>query len=109
MGVKLLQDLLKPGPSLAIKAIVPLPNGLFISADDMGCGDFSRFNHGLSRTPALDSLIDEPLCFTQQYTASPVCNPSRSSGETGCHVRSGAFHRPGVKRVLRELEGVGHR
>ncbi|MEQ8675311.1 MAG: sulfatase-like hydrolase/transferase [Aggregatilineales bacterium] len=59
------------------------PNIIFILADDMGYGDFSAFNDGLSQTPALDSLMDESLCLTQQYTASPVCNPSRASLLTG--------------------------
>ena len=35
------------------------PNIVFVLVDDMGYGDFSRFNDGLSSTPTLDSLIDE--------------------------------------------------
>ena len=59
------------------------PNIVFILADDMGYGDFSAFNEGRSCTPTLDALIGEGVCFTQQYTASPVCNPSRASLMTG--------------------------
>lgn len=59
------------------------PNIVFILADDLGYGDFSAFNGGLSRTPTLDSLVRESVCFTQHYTASPVCNPSRASLLTG--------------------------
>jgi arylsulfatase A len=59
------------------------PNIIFILADDMGYGDFSFFNDGLSRTPTLDNLIEEGICFTQSYAASPVCNPSRASLLTG--------------------------
>ena len=59
------------------------PNVVFILADDLGYGDFSRFNGGLSSTPRLDALIDESVCLTQQYTASPVCNPSRACLLTG--------------------------
>jgi arylsulfatase A len=59
------------------------PNVVFILVDDMGYGDFSRFNAGLSSTPTLDALIDESVCLTQHYTASPVCNPSRASLLTG--------------------------
>jgi len=59
------------------------PNIVFILADDMGYGDFSAFNEGRSRTPALDALIGESVCLTQQYTASPVCNPSRATLLTG--------------------------
>ncbi len=59
------------------------PNLVFILADDLGYGDFSAFNDGLSNTPTLDRLIGEGLCLTQQYTASPVCNPSRAALMTG--------------------------
>ncbi len=59
------------------------PNIVFILVDDMGYGDFSRFNGGLSKTPRLDALIDESVCLTQAYTASPVCNPSRAALMTG--------------------------
>ena len=59
------------------------PNVVFILADDMGYGDFSAFNHGLSSTPTLDALIEESVCLTQQYTSSCVCNPSRATLMTG--------------------------
>ena len=59
------------------------PNIVFILADDMGYGDFSAFNAGLSSTPALDDLMKESICLTQQFTASPVCNPSRAALMTG--------------------------
>ncbi|MFC1452125.1 arylsulfatase [Verrucomicrobiota bacterium] len=59
------------------------PNILFILADDMGYGDFSAFNGGLSSTPTLDALMGESVCLSQQYTASPVCNPSRAALLTG--------------------------
>lgn len=59
------------------------PNIVFILADDMGYGDLSAFNGGLSHTPALDALMAQSLCLTQHYTASPVCNPSRACLLTG--------------------------
>ena len=59
------------------------PNIIFILADDMGYGDFSIFNGGRSNTPTLDYLINESVCLTHQYTASPVCNPSRAALMTG--------------------------
>ena len=59
------------------------PNIVFILADDMGYGDFGTFNPDVSPTPALDQLMTQSLCLTQQYTASPVCNPSRAALMTG--------------------------
>ena len=62
---------------------MPRPNILQILVDDMGYGDFGVFNDGLSRTPALDRLVEESVCLTQHYAASPVCNPSRAALLTG--------------------------
>jgi len=83
------------------------PNIIFIVADDMGYGDMSKFNGGLSRTPVLDSLADEGVCLTQHYAASPVCNPSRASLLTGRYPhRTGSidtFDHLGCERLsLRE-------
>jgi arylsulfatase A len=62
---------------------LPRPNVVVILADDMGYGDFGRMNGGLSQTPNLDALMDEGVAFTQHYTASCVCNPSRAALLTG--------------------------
>ena len=83
------------------------PNIVLILADDMGYGDFSAFNGGLSRTPALDALLDESMCLTQQYTASPICSPSRAALMTGRYPhRTGSIdtlHFRGLDRLaLRE-------
>lgn len=59
------------------------PNVVFILVDDMGYGDFSAFNDGLSRTPTLDHLMTESVCLTQHYAGSAVCNPSRAALLTG--------------------------
>lgn len=59
------------------------PNIVSILADDMGYGDFSAINGGLSNTPTLDQLMAEGVCLSNQYTASPVCNPSRACLMTG--------------------------
>lgn len=76
------------------------PNVIFILADDMGYGDFSFFNGGLSETPAADSLIKDGVCFTQHYSASPVCNPARASLLTGRYP-----HRTGSIDTL-EMNGL---
>lgn len=67
------------------------PNVILIVADDMGIGDISAFNDGLSRTPVIDQLIDKSVYFNQAYAASAVCAPSRASLLTGRHP-----HRTGV-------------
>lgn len=83
------------------------PNIIFILVDDMGYGDMSLFNGGLSETPVLDALAGEGICLTQHYAASPVCNPSRASFLTGRYPhRTGSidtFDHLGCERLsLRE-------
>jgi arylsulfatase A-like enzyme len=71
---------------------VTRPNVVFILADDMGFGDMSRFNDGLSSTPTLDHLAGEGTVLTQHYSSSPVCAPARASFLTGRYPhRTGAF------------------
>ena len=95
------------------------PNILFVLADDMGYGDFSAFNDGLSKTRALDGLLQEGICLTHQYTASCVCNPSRAALLTGRYPhRTGSIDTlewRGLERLaLREttladiLKGAGY-
>ncbi|WP_405064428.1 sulfatase-like hydrolase/transferase [Kribbella sp. NBC_01505] len=68
------------------------PNIVLILADDMGYGDFGRFNGGASRTTALDQLCDDGLTLTQHYSASPVCAPARAALLTGRYPhRTGAI------------------
>jgi arylsulfatase A-like enzyme len=76
------------------------PNIVLIVADDMGYGDFGCFNYGASKTPVLDQLINESLCLTQHYSASPVCAPARASLLTGRYP-----HRTGVIDTL-ETRGL---
>ena len=79
---------------------MPRPNIVFILADDMGYGDFSCFNGGLSQTPTLDRLAEEGVCLTQHYSASPVCAPARAALLTGRYP-----HRTGAIDTL-ELRGL---
>ncbi len=83
------------------------PNVILILADDMGYGDLSLFNGGLSQTSVLDELAAQGLCLTQHYSASPVCNPSRASLLTGRYAhRTGSIdtwdHLGGERLSLRE-------
>lgn len=59
------------------------PNFVFILADDWGWGDIACYGHDQLKTPNLDRLAAEGILFTQAYTASPVCSPSRAALMTG--------------------------
>lgn len=60
-----------------------LPNIIFILCDDLGWGDLGCYGHTLIRTPNIDRLASEGTLFTQFYSASPVCSPSRCAFLTG--------------------------
>jgi arylsulfatase A-like enzyme len=59
------------------------PNIVVILADDMGWGDSSTYGHKVTRTPSMDKLAAQGMKFTQGYSASGVCSPSRSAILTG--------------------------
>lgn len=63
-----------------------LPNIVFILADDLGYGDLSCLGQEKFNTPNLDRLAAEGMIFTQHYSGSTVCAPSRSTIMTGQHT-----------------------
>ncbi|MBA4053789.1 MAG: arylsulfatase [Marivirga sp.] len=62
------------------------PNVVFILADDLGYGDLSYYGQTKFTTPNIDALAQGGLVFTQHYSGSTVCAPSRSSLLTGLHT-----------------------
>ena len=59
------------------------PNVIFILADDLGWGDLSCYGRPDYRTPNLDRLAVEGTKFTDAYSASAVCTPTRCAFVTG--------------------------
>jgi arylsulfatase A len=59
------------------------PNVVVIFADDLGYGDLGCYGHPTIRTPHLDRMANEGIRFTQFYSASSVCTPSRAALLTG--------------------------
>jgi arylsulfatase A len=62
------------------------PNIIYILADDLGWGDLSCYGQSKFETPNIDSLAAEGMKFTQHYSGSTVCAPSRCSLMTGLHT-----------------------
>jgi len=62
------------------------PNIVFILADDLGYGELGSYGQQVIRTPNIDHLADEGMSFTQHYSGSPVCAPSRAVLLTGLHT-----------------------
>lgn len=62
------------------------PNIIFILADDLGWGDLGCYGQKKARTPNLDRMASEGIRFTQFYSGSTVCAPSRCCLMTGLHT-----------------------
>ena len=62
------------------------PNIVYILLDDAGYGDLSCYGQKLFRTPHIDRLASEGMQFTQHYSGSTVCAPTRCSLMTGLHT-----------------------
>ena len=99
------------------------PNIIWIMADDLSWGDLGCFGQEKIRTPHIDGLAAGGMRFTQCYSGSTVCAPSRSSLMQGLYqghatVRenmirhSGGVYRhslqPGDVTVAQVLKGAGY-
>ena len=62
------------------------PNIIFILADDLGYGELGCYGQTKIKTPNIDRLAADGLRFTQHYSGSPVCAPSRCTLLTGKHT-----------------------
>jgi len=82
--------------NLSLTRAATPPNVIIIFTDDQGYGDVNSFSptQGL-QTPELDQMVAEGLKFTDFYSSSSVCSPSRAGLMTGRYPR-----RAGVPGVL---------
>ena len=77
------------------------PNILLIFVDDMGYGDLGCYGGSIIPTPNIDHLADNGIRFTQGYSASSVCGPSRVGLLTGLRPsRLGVYSNPDMGRVI---------
>jgi len=95
------------------------PNVVFIMADDLGYGEVGVYGQEKIRTPSIDRIAEEGIRFTQHYSGSPVCAPSRCVLLTGLHTghayirdndemgeRGDVWHDPDLEGQRPLLEGT---
>ncbi len=94
------------------------PNFIIILADDMGYGDMSAYGAQGINTPHLDKMAAQGVKFTNFYSSSGVCSPSRAGMLTGRYpIRTGvtfpipskndSFFRKITRKAGRELAKLG--
>jgi len=62
------------------------PNIIFIMADDLGYNELGCYGQKIIKTPNINKLASDGIRFTQFYSGSPVCAPSRCVLLTGKHT-----------------------
>lgn len=89
----------------------PLPNIIFIMADDLGYAEIGCYGQQLLQTPNLDEMAKEGMRFTNAYSGAQVCAPSRSVLMTGQHTGHTRVRQNSGKfgGVPDEITGKGHR
>jgi len=77
------------------------PNILLVYVDDLGFGDLGSYGHPVLQTPNIDTLADEGLRFTSNYSPSALCSPSRAGLLTGRTP-----YRTGIKSWIPRDSGI---
>jgi arylsulfatase A-like enzyme/acetyl esterase/lipase len=74
----------QPAPAKAAGRRRP-PNVVIVFADDLGYGDLGCYGGTAAATPAIDSLAEGGIRFTDFHVAQAVCSASRAALLTGCY------------------------
>ena len=75
------------------------PNLVYFVVDDMGWMDSSVYGSEYYETPNMERLAKQSVRFTDAYTASPLCSPTRATLMTGQYpartgITTAVGHRP---------------
>ena len=85
-GVLLIGVLAIASNACAAHADRQQPNIIYLMLDDAGYGDFGSFGSHYVKTPNFDRLCAEGMTFTNHYSGSAVCAPTRCVLMTGLHT-----------------------
>ena len=90
------------------------PNIIYILADDLGYGELGCYGQKKIHTPNLDRLAAQGVRFTQHYSGSTVCAPSRCCLLTGKHTGhayirdNGELPTEGQRPIPADTTTLGH-
>jgi len=74
------------------KDLIPHPNVLFISIDDLNDWVQPLSGNDQTITPHLAAFAEQSINFSKNYCPSPGCNPSRSALLTGLQPYSSGMY-----------------
>lgn len=83
-------------------------NIIFVFIDDMGYADLGCYGRKDVQTPNIDRLAKEGILFTQYYSNSPICSPSRAAVTTGQFPSQWGITSYIHSREQNNLRGVRH-
>ena len=63
--------------------LISKTNVILVMTDDQGWGQVGYMNHPILKTPNLDKMANNGLCFNRFYAGGPVCSPTRATVLTG--------------------------
>jgi arylsulfatase A-like enzyme len=72
--------------ALSCGAVEPKPNIIYVMLDDAGYADFGAMGSRAVKTPTFDRMCAEGMRFTDHYSGSAVCAPTRCVLMTGLHT-----------------------
>ncbi|MBD5781627.1 sulfatase [Pelagicoccus sp. NFK12] len=88
----------------------PTPKNLvFILADDLGWMDTEPYGSTFYQTPNINRIAAKGMKFTDAYSASPLCSPTRASILTGRNPGRLHFTMPTGHEIPEILEGREHK
>ena len=74
-----------PGVAAARTSASPRPNIVWILVHDVHAPLIGCYGNALAKTPAIDSLARAGIRYTNAFTTTPVCAPSRFALVTGAY------------------------
>lgn len=80
-------------------------NLVFILADDLGWMDSEPYGSSFYQTPNINRIAAKGVRFTDAYSASPLCSPTRASILTGRNPGRLHFTMPTGHEIVEVLEG----